>query len=122
MAHKLLIIMVNIDPRDAATLHAPLVQATVAAAMDYEVEVVLSGRVGELAIQGVAAQTPVIGEDGKTVHDLIRSAREVGVKFKVCAPTVERWGDDLITEIDGIVGSAYLISEAMDDETVTFTY
>ena len=46
MADKLMIVMVNTDPRDPAELGAPFFQATVAAAMEYEVEVVLTGRAG----------------------------------------------------------------------------
>ena len=44
MAEKLLIVMVNTDPTNASELGAPFFQATVAAAMEYEVEVVLTGR------------------------------------------------------------------------------
>ena len=40
LADKLVIIMVNTDPRNGEELGAPFFQATVAAAMDYEVEVV----------------------------------------------------------------------------------
>ena len=36
--------------------------------------------------------------------------------------TLELWGDDLIPEVSETVGAAYIISEAMDDDTVTFTY
>ena len=43
MAKKLIIIMVNTDPRNGEELGAPFFQATVAAAMDYEVEVDLHG-------------------------------------------------------------------------------
>ena len=35
---------------------------------------------------------------------------------------LEMWGDDLIPEISETVGAAYVISEAMDDNIVTFTY
>ena len=44
MADKLLIIMVNTDPKNGAELGAPFFQATVAAAMEYEVEIVLTGQ------------------------------------------------------------------------------
>ncbi|UCE90676.1 MAG: peroxiredoxin, partial [Pseudomonadota bacterium] len=37
-------------------------------------------------------------------------------------PTLELWGDDLIPEIAETVGAAYVISQAMDGDTVTFTY
>ena len=46
MADKLMIVMVNTDPRNGTELGAPFFQATVAAAMDYEVEIVFTGRAG----------------------------------------------------------------------------
>ena len=122
MADKLMIVMVNTDAANPSELGAPFFQATVAAAMEYEVEVVLTGRAGELAIRGVAEKITVQSDSGRTAFDFIREAHEAGVTFKVCTPTLEFWGDDLIPEIDETVGGAYLISEAMDDATVTFTY
>lgn len=122
MADKLLIIMVNTDPANPTELGAPFFQATVAAAMEYDVEIVLTGRAGELAKAGVA-EGIVLNQGGeRTVYDYIKDAHEAGVKFKVCTPTLELWGDELISEIDETVGGAYIISEAMDDNTVTFTY
>ena len=122
MADKLMIVMVNTDPTNPSELGAPFFQATVAAAMEYDVEVVLTGRAGELAIRGIAEQIVVQQDSKRTAYDFIREAHEAGVIFKVCTPTLEFWGDDLIPEIDETVGGAYLISEAMDDGTVTFTY
>lgn len=122
MADKLLIIMVNTDPRNGTELGAPFFQATVAAAMEYEVEIVLTGRSGELAKKGVAENLYVQEGSPKSVYDYIKDAHEAGVVFKVCTPTLELWGEDLIPEISETVGGAYLISEAMNDDTVTFTY
>lgn len=122
MADKLMIVMVNTDPRNGTELGAPFFQATVAAAMDYEVEIVFTGRAGELAKKGVTENLRVQESSPKTVYDYIKEAHEAGVKFKVCTPTIELWGDDLIPEIDETVGGAYVISQAMDDSTVTFTY
>src|SRR5512133_892611 len=122
MADKLLIVMVNTDPRNAAELGAPFFQATVAAAMDYEVEIVLTGRAGELAKRGVAESIYAKEGSSKTVYDIIKDAHEAGARFKVCTPTLDLWGNDLIPEIDEIVGGAYVIQQAMDDKVVTFTY
>ncbi|NJN39703.1 MAG: peroxiredoxin [Gammaproteobacteria bacterium] len=122
MADKLLIVMVNTDPRDGPELGAPFFQATVAAAMEYEVEVILTGRSGELAIRGVAEKLYVKEGSTKSVYDFIKDAHEAGVKFKVCTPTLDLWGQDLIPEIDETVGGAYVIGQAMDDNVVTFTY
>lgn len=122
MADKLLIIMVNTDPKNPSELGAPFFQATVAAAMEFDVELVLTGRAGELAKKGVAENLFVQEGSSKSVYDFIKDAHEAGVVFKVCTPTLDLWGDDLIPEIDETVGGAYVISEAMDDDTVTFTY
>lgn len=122
MADKLMIVMVNTDPRNGAELGAPFFQATVAAAMEYDVEVIMTGRSGELAVKGVAENLYVQEGSEKSVYDFIKDAAEAGVKFKVCTPTLDLWGNDLIPEIEETVGGAYVISEAMDDDTVTFTY
>jgi predicted peroxiredoxin len=122
MADKLMIVMVNTDPSNPAELGAPFFQATVAAAMEYEVEVILTGRSGELAIKGVAEKLYVQPGSTKTVYDFIKDAHEAGVRFKVCTPTLELWGNELIPEIEETVGGAYVISQAMDDDVVTFTY
>ncbi len=121
MADKLLIVLMNSDPGNPSELGAPFFQAAVAAAMDYEVEVILTGRAGELAQKHVAEKLE-LPEVGKTIYDYIKEAHEAGVRIKVCAPAVELWGEDLIPEIEETVGGAYLISEAMDDATVTLTY
>lgn len=122
MAKKLMIVLLNTDPANPAELGAPFFQATVAAAMEYEVEVVFTGCAGELARNGVAASIRLNDLNPRTVYDYIRDAHEAGAKFKICTPTLELWGDDLIPEIEETVGGAYIISEAMADGTVTFTY
>ncbi len=122
MADKLMIVMMNTDPANPSDLGAPFFQATVAAALEYDVEVILTGRAGELAIRGVAERIIVQQDSKRTAYDFIQEARGAGVVFKVCTPTLEFWGDNLIPEIEETVGGAYLISEAMDDATVTFTY
>jgi len=122
MAKKLMIVLLNTDPANPSELDAPLFQATVAAAMAYEVEVVLTGRAGEIAKLSVADKLRPREDNPKTVHDLIRDAHEAGAKFKICTPTLELWEEPLIPEIEETVGGAYLISEAMTEGTVTFTY
>lgn len=122
MPDKLMIVMVNTDPKNGSELGAPFFQATVAAAMEYEVEVILTARAGELAVKGVAEKLHVQPGSPKSVYDFIKDAHEAGVKFKVCTPTLDLWGKDLIPEIEETVGGAYVISQAMDEDTVTFTY
>jgi predicted peroxiredoxin len=121
MADKLLIVLMNTDPANPSELGTPFLQASVAAAMEYRVEMVLAGRAGELAKPGVADEL-YFRRDGKSVRDLMQDAVAAGVKLKICTSNLDIWGDDLIPEIDETVGAAYIISEAMDDATVTFTY
>lgn len=122
MPDKLMIVMVNTDPSNGSELGAPFFQATVAAAMEYDVEVILTARAGELAKRGVAENLYVKEGSPKSVYDFIKDAAEAGVKFKVCTPTLELWGEDMIPEIEETVGGAYVIQQAMDEDVVTLTY
>lgn len=120
MADKLLIVMANSDPAKAVEVMPPLSQAIVAAAMAFEVEVIFTGISAGLTQPGIAEALKL--DDGRSVYDVIKEGRDAGVSFKVCAMALAFWSEELIPEIDETVGDAYLISEAMDDETVTFTY
>lgn len=122
MADKLMLVLVNTDPTNPLEVGPPFFQATVAAAMEYDVEIVFSGRNCELAVKGVAEKIAIPGQNGKTLYDLIKDANEAGVCFKVCNPSMQVLVDDFIEEVNETVGGAYVISEAMDDSTVTFTY
>lgn len=126
MATKLLIIMVNTDPRNGEELGAPFFQASVAAAMEYEVEVVCTATSGQLMKQGFAEKLVVKKGSSKTVYDFIKDAHEAGVKFYCCSPNLDLFDmteDDLIPECEGIVGGAYVIEQVMeDDELRVLTY
>lgn len=123
MADKLLLVLANTDPASDVALSAPLFQATVAAALDYQVEMVFTGQAGVLARQGFAASIPVAAQQDRSLYDLIRDAHAAGVRFKVCTPTDDDvWDQGLIPEIDEMIGAAYVIGEAMSDNTITFTY
>jgi predicted peroxiredoxin len=122
MADKLLFVMMNTDIGNPLEVSTPFFQATIAAAMEYEVEVVFTGRAGFLAEQGVAEKILIQEGGTKTVYDLIREAHAAGVKFKTCSQIMDRVSGALIPEIEATVGGAYVISQAMNDNTVTFTY
>ena len=126
MAHKLIIIMVNTDPRNGEELGAPFFQASVAAAMDYEVEVICTATSGQLMKKGVAEKLVVKPGSPKTVYDFIKEAHEAGVKFYCCSPNLDLFDmtkEDLIPECSGIVGGAYLIEEVMEnDDCKILTY
>ncbi|MCP5397107.1 MAG: DsrE/DsrF/DrsH-like family protein [Sphingomonadaceae bacterium] len=121
MAEKLIIIMANTDPSNGEELGAPIFQATVAAAMEYEVEVICTATSGKLMKKGVAEKLEVKAGSGKSVYDFIKDAHEAGVKFMCCSPNLDLFDmgkDDLIPECTDIVGGAYLIEEIMEDDDV----
>ena len=125
MASKLLIVMANTDPRDGAELGAPIFQATVAAAMEFEVEVICTAASGVLLKKGVAEKMVVKPGSPKTVLDFIKDAHEAGVKFLCCSPNLDLFDmseGDLIPECSGVVGGAYLIEHVMDDDYKVLTY
>jgi predicted peroxiredoxin len=119
MAKKLVIVMANTDTRNGEELGAPIFQATVAAAMDYEVEVVCTATSGRLLKKGVAEKLFVKPGSPKSVYDFIKDAHEAGVKFFSCSPNLDLYDmtkEDLIPECSGIIGGAYLIEQVMEDE------
>ena len=125
MAKKLLIVMANTDPRNGEELGAPFFQASVAAAMDYEVEVICTATSGSLMRRGVAEKLFVKSGSPKSVYEFIKEAHEAGVTFKCCSPNLdlfEMTKDDLIPECSGIVGGAYLIEEVMEADCKVLTY
>ncbi len=126
LAHKLLIMLVNTDPRNGEELGAPFFQASVAAAMDYEVEIVCTATAGRLMKKGVAESLVVKPGSPKTVYDFIKEAHEAGVKFLCCSPNLDLFDmskEDLIPECAGIVGGAYVIEQVMEsDDTRVLSY
>lgn len=125
MTDKLVIVMANSDPRNGEELGAPIFQASVAAAMDYEVEVICTATAGRLMKKGEAEALVVKPGSGKSVYDFIRDAHEAGVRFYCCSPNLDLFEmtvDDLIPECEGIVGGAHLIEAVMEDDCKVLTY
>jgi uncharacterized protein len=119
--NKLLIVMANTDTRNGEELGAPIFQATVAAAMDKSVEVICTATAGRLMKKGVAENLYVKAGSPKSVYEFIKDAHSAGVKFYCCSPNLDLFNmtrDDMIPECSGIVGGAYLIEAAMDDDDV----
>ncbi len=125
MAKRLVIVMANTDPRNGEELGAPIFQASVAAAMEYDVEVICTATAGRLMKKGVAEKLTVKPGSTKTVYDFIKDAHEAGAKFYCCSPNLDLFDmtkDDLIPECEGIVGGAHLIEEVMEEDCKVMTY
>jgi len=114
--------MSNSDPSQPEDCYAPLFQATVAAALSHDVEVVFTGISGRLAIGDNAEKAEINLETHRTIYDIIKEAHQAGVSFKACNTSLEMAGEDMIEEVEERVGAAYVVTEAMDENTITFTY
>ena len=125
MSKKLLIVLVNTDTRNPEELGAPFFQASVAAAMDYEVEVICTATAGRLMNKGVADKLVVKPGSPKSVYDFIKDAHEAGAKFYCCSPNLDLFDmtkDDLIPECEGVIGGAHLIQQVMEEDCKVMTY
>jgi predicted peroxiredoxin len=125
MTRRLLIVLVNTDPRNVEELGAPFYYAAVAAAMDYEVDVLCTAAAGKLLIKGVADKLFVKPGNSKSVHDWIREAHDHGARFWACPASLElldKTQDDLIAECRGFMGAAAMISDIMDGECRVLTF
>ena len=118
--------MANTDLKNGEELGAPIFQATVAAAMEYEVEVICTATSGRLLKKGVAENLFVKPGSPKSVYGFIQDAYDAGVRFYCCSPNLDLFDmteDDLIPECEGVVGGAYIIERLMeDDDTKMLTY
>lgn len=125
MAGRLLIVLVNTDPRNPEELGAPFYHAATAAAMDIEVDVVCTATAGRLMRRGVAEALHVKAGSGKSVHDWIRDAHELGARFWACPANLELFGmaeSELIPECSGLMGAATMLGIVMEDGTKVLTY
>jgi predicted peroxiredoxin len=125
MSKKLVIVMANTDPRNGEELGAPIFQATVAASMEYEVDVICTATAGRLMKKGVAETLVVKPGSPKTVYDFIKDAHEAGAKFYCCSPNLDLFDmkkEDLIPECTGIIGGARLIEQVMEEDCKVLTY
>jgi uncharacterized protein len=124
-SRRLLIVLMNTDPRNAEELGAPFYYAAVAAAMDHQVDVVCTAAAGRLMLKGVAETLSVKPGDPKTVYDWIREAHDQGARFWACPANLDLFDKseaDLIPECAGLMGAAAMIQDIMDGECKVLTF
>ena len=124
-SRRLLIMLMNTDPRNVEELAAPFYYAAVAAAMDYEVDVLCTATAGRLMIKGVAEALRLKPSDPKTVYDWIREAHDQGARFWACPANLEmldKAEGDLIPECRGMMGAAAMIQDIMDGDCRILTF
>ena len=124
-SRRLLIVLMNTDPRNAEELGAAFYYAAVAAAMDHQVDVICTATAGKLMLKGVAAALCVKPGDPKTVYDWIKEAHDQGARFWACPANLELFDKseaDLIPECSGMMGAAAMIQDIMDGECKVLTF
>jgi predicted peroxiredoxin len=124
-SRRLLIVLMNTDPRNAEELGAPFYYAAVAAAMDHRVDVICTAAAGKLMLKGVAQALHVKAGDPKTVYDWIKEAHDQGARFWACPANLELFDKseaDLIPECSGLMGAAAMIQDIMDGECKVLTF
>ena len=124
-SRRLLIVLMNTDPRNAEELGAPFYYAAVAAAMDHQVDVLCTATAGKLMLKGVAADFRVKTGDPKTVYDWIKEAHDQGARFWACPANLDLFDmteADLIPECSGLMGAAAMMEQVMADDVRVLTY
>ena len=125
MTKRLLIVLMNTDPRNVEELGAPFYYAAVAAAMDYEVDVLCTATAGKLMLKGVAETLSIKLGEAKTVYDWIKEAHDQGVQLWACPANLELFDKtegDLIPECKGLMGAAAMIRDIMDGDCRVLTF
>ena len=125
VTQRLLILLVNTDPRNVEELGAPFYYAAVAAAMDYEVDVLCTATAGKLMFNGVAEKLIIKPGEAMTVYGWIKEAHGQGAKFWACPANLELFDKteaDLIPECSGVMGAAAMIQGVMDGTCRVLTF
>jgi uncharacterized protein len=125
VTQRLLILLVNTDPRNVEELGAPFYYAAVAAAMDYEVDVLCTATAGKLMFKGVAENLTIKQSEAMTVYGWIKEAHGQGAKFWACPANLELFDKteaDLIPECSGVMGAAAMIQGVMDGTYRVLTF
>lgn len=107
MADRILIVMTSgtDTPRRCAT---PFFMATLAAAMDYEVDMFFTIDGAQLLVKG-AADKIFPKEGGRSAGGYLQDALEAGVRFKACTASMELHDltkEDLIDEVEMVGGAS----------------
>lgn len=125
MPQKLVIILANTDPSSSEGVSAPLFQASVAAGMNYHVEVICTGTAAKLLKIGTAESILLKPDETRSIYDFIKEAHSAGVRFFCSSPGLDVCAmhkEDLIPECSGVIGAAHFIEEIMSSDCRVLTY
>src|SRR5690606_5737311 len=92
VAHKLVIILLNVTSNAPMTLSVPFFQATAAAAMDLEVEIYFAAQSAALLRRGFADTLFPSERREKSIYSFMQDAHQAGAKFYACQATPKELG------------------------------
>jgi predicted peroxiredoxin len=114
------LIVATCGPETPDRCAAPFFFAQKAAAMGANVGICFVLHSALLLRQGVA-ETVYAKEGGRPISDFIARALEAGVEFHVCDAALKMSDmspDELIEDIDNLVGPSFLISKGLEADLV----
>lgn len=117
---SVLIIMTS-GPSTPHRCATPFFVGSILAAMDAEVKLFLTMEAVKLAQKGIP-ENLVAMAGGKTIIEFIRDAKNAGVSVSCCLPALPGYeidpGEDIIDEIDQVVGGGVLADLILSSEKV----
>ena len=124
-SRRLLIVLMNTDPRNAEELGAPFYYAALPPRWTIR-SMSCVPRPRESSCSRAWRPTfRVKTGDPKTVYDWIKEAHDQGARFWACPANLELFDKseaDLIPECSGIMGAAAMIQDIMDGECQVLTF
>ena len=118
-SRKVLMVLTS-GPGTPERCAAPFFFASGAAAMGYDVSMFFTMQGTQLLKRGVA-ETVCARQGGRPISEFIRNALDAGVEFFVCSASLElndMTPDDLIEEVDNLVGSVFLTERGLESDLV----
>ncbi|SIT66640.1 hypothetical protein SAMN05216526_0655 [Ectothiorhodosinus mongolicus] len=125
MAEKVVFMLVNTQLDPPTSLGTPFFQATVAAAMDLEVEMYFAAETVKLLKKGVAEKLYPGAAQEKSIYAFMQDAHELGVKFYACFGATDEHNvtpETAIPELDGMRGGGAFIGDIVEEGVIALTY
>lgn len=125
MRQKLAILLWNATADRPQLCATPFVHAAAAAAFDCEVEIHFAGPTVRLLVAGVAAGLQPWPGVETSIHDMMRQAANLDVKFLACGMAMNALvGQDeaLIPEYAGTAAASAFVQRTLDPDWATLVY
>lgn len=117
---KRILVVMTSGPKTPERCAAPFFFAQAAAAQEACVDMFFTMQGTLLLKQGVADGVFAV-EGGRPISKFIEDTVNAGVTFYVCAASLElnqMQPDDLIEEVDNLVGASFLVTNGLDADLV----